>query len=234
MNKINRKYLLLFALAIFLIGSTDVIAKECIRCGGAYIPSNLVSFSSKLVGFIQVAVPIIIILTGMIELLKAVISSDEKKMDESKGSLMRKFIAGIAIFLVFVIVKFAFSMLDNMTVDRYLNCASCFINEECDNAPVVACPTRTNSGNSVSTDDSDESGSAKGEDNTNNVCKGLSLQTCTNDDHKDKCTWNGSDCVEKSTGNTSNVICSELATSIKCNAKSEYCQWTGTTCMDRD
>lgn len=288
MNKINRKYLLLFAITIMFFGIGNVLAVDCsknntqrkcdaqkeycqwtgtkciqgdtnsaivpkddgnsqsdgcMKCGDALIPNKLVVFSAKLIGFIQIIVPIIIIVTGMIELLKAIIASDEKKMDESKGSLIRKFIAGIAIFLVFVIVKFAFNLLGNVTANEYLNCATCFINEDCSDKKVVTCPSRTDYENGVSTDDSKESGSANGKSDDNgsssnsdvvkNCADRGSISECNSDSN---CKWSyqGNYCEANNNGNSSqNVNCNNLPQK-KCLTQQQYCQWTGTACIPRD
>lgn len=130
--------------------------KQCINCNNTYIPYSLSVLSRNIINLVQLLVPVIIIITGMIELLRAVIAGDEKKMDEVKPTLIRKIIAGVIIFLIFAIVKFGFSFLGSRA-NATLKCVSYFISEE---ANSVACPTREELENGTynSGDSSGESG----------------------------------------------------------------------------
>lgn len=112
--------------------------KQCINCNNTYIPYSLSVLSRNIINLVQLLVPVIIIITGMIELLRAVIAGDEKKMDEVKPTLIRKIIAGVIIFLIFAIVKFGFSFLGSRA-NATLKCVSYFISEE---GNEVNCPER--------------------------------------------------------------------------------------------
>lgn len=69
----------------------------------------------KVVGFviyiIRIAIPIIIILLGTLDLGKAVIAGEDKKIKESQKSFLLRLIYGIAIFFVFNIVYVIFGLL---------------------------------------------------------------------------------------------------------------------------
>lgn len=69
----------------------------------------------KLVGsivfWIQIAVPVIIILLGTIDLAKAVISGDEKKIKENLNTFLRRIIYGAAIFFIVLVVQLVFDAL---------------------------------------------------------------------------------------------------------------------------
>lgn len=145
--KKNKKNLYIIYTLIMLLTSTSVLAagQMCLRCGGTYIPYALAVLSRNIILIIQMLVPIIIIITGMIELLKSVMAGDEKKMDEVKPKLVRKIIAGVVIFLIFTIVKFGFSFLDNYSnSDTLLGCASAFINKDSGVERKETCPSREN------------------------------------------------------------------------------------------
>lgn len=75
----------------------------------------------KLVGeviyMIRIAIPIIIVLLGTLDLGKAVIAGEDKKIKEAQKSFIRRLIYGVAIFFVFTIVKTIFGLL-NVDIDR--------------------------------------------------------------------------------------------------------------------
>lgn len=149
---------IVFAIAILFLEVNGVSAKECVYCNGSYLPYELSELSRNIINLIQLFVPVIIIITGIVELAKSVIAGDEKKMDEAKPKLLRKFIAGIIIFLVFAIVKLGIGFLGSNS-SGFLECASYFINEE---GEKVSCPDRgsLSAGNSTSNGSSSSSKSS--------------------------------------------------------------------------
>lgn len=100
----------------------------CVKCGDAYFPKALAVLTRNIVDFIQLIVPVIIIILGMVDLLRAVMAGDEKKMDEVKPSLIKKIIAGVMIFLVVAIIKFAFGVIPSET-NKVMDCISIFLVE---------------------------------------------------------------------------------------------------------
>lgn len=68
----------------------------------------------QLVGVIllifKIIIPIILIIFGMIDLGKAVISSDDKAVSKATKSLLMRLIAAVAIFFIPTVVGFAFSL----------------------------------------------------------------------------------------------------------------------------
>lgn len=69
----------------------------------------------KVIGFviyiIRIAIPIIIVLLGTLDLGKTVIAGEDKKIKESQKSFLMRLIYGIAIFFVFNIVYVIFGLL---------------------------------------------------------------------------------------------------------------------------
>ena len=119
----------------------------CFYCGDAYFPAEIGTLTRNIFNLIKVLVPVIIIILGMVDLLKAVMASDEKKMDEAKPKLLRKIIAGVVIFLVFSIVQFVFGNLligTGAMENSMLECVNYFISEE---PSVVSCPGRPEGSN---------------------------------------------------------------------------------------
>lgn len=80
----------------------------------------------SLIGFIiqivRIAIPILIVLLGTIDLGKAVIAGDDKKIKEAQGMLIRRIIYGVAVFFVIVIVQAVFGALGS----RDTSSSACF------------------------------------------------------------------------------------------------------------
>lgn len=94
---------------------------------------------SMVVTIIKIAVPIILIIFGILDLAKAVMSNDEKEMKGAQGKLIKRCIYAVAVFFVVALVQFLFSQLGKAdsnatTVDKgnISGCIDCFINGNCD------------------------------------------------------------------------------------------------------
>lgn len=66
-------------------------------CSGV---SNLVGVAKIIVGLIQVIVPIALIIWGSIDMLKAIIAGDDKKIAAARKPLIQRFISAIIVFLI--------------------------------------------------------------------------------------------------------------------------------------
>ena len=64
---------------------------------------------------IQILVPIGLIIFGTIDLGKAVIASDEKKIQEGQKTLMKRAVAAVLVFLVATIVSFLMGFIGSDT-----------------------------------------------------------------------------------------------------------------------
>ena len=73
---------------------------------------------------IKIIAPVGLIIFGMIDLGKAVISKDESEVKKSQGSLIKKVFAAVMIFLVFIIVDFALAVVEKsgVNVGDWLSC----------------------------------------------------------------------------------------------------------------
>lgn len=114
----------------------------CFYCGDAYFPIGLSTLTRNIFNLVKILVPVIIIIMGMLDLLKAVMASDEKKMAEAMPKLIRKLIAGVEIFLIISIVQFVFKNLlvnTGAMENSMLECVNYFIADKPDS---VACPSR--------------------------------------------------------------------------------------------
>ena len=82
-----------------------------VDCMGVDIPEILPNISSLAVKIIKIAVPIGLIIYGMIDLGKAVMASDEKKIKEAQGIFIKRIIAAVLVFFIVAIVQLVFGVL---------------------------------------------------------------------------------------------------------------------------
>ena len=84
----------------------------------------------------KVVVPLLLILFGMIDLGKAVVSNDEKAIKSSTTSLIKRAIAAVVIFFLPTLVGAIFTIVSQFTGEvenQYDQCASCVTNpSKCD------------------------------------------------------------------------------------------------------
>lgn len=97
------------------------------------------SITVLIVTIIKIAIPIILIIMGMLDLAKAVVSNDEKEMKGAQSKLIKRVIYAVLVFLVVSMVQIIFSALSssadgNIDKDNISSCISCFINnaDDCD------------------------------------------------------------------------------------------------------
>ena len=78
----------------------------------------------------KIVIPVLLIVFGMIDLGKAVISSDDKAVSKAAKSLLNRVIAGICIFFVPTIVSILFKMVGSFgeVKDQFDICANCISN----------------------------------------------------------------------------------------------------------
>ena len=101
-------------------------------CGGIdNIPDLIPNVTSTLVTIIKIAVPIILIIYGMIDLGKAVMQQKEDDIKNAQKLLIKRIIAAVLVFFVVAIVQLVFSLLASAggaDGNAISECISVFIN----------------------------------------------------------------------------------------------------------
>jgi hypothetical protein len=108
------------------------ILNAVVSCGGiSNIPIVFPNLVSTLINIIKIAVPILLIIFGMIDLGKAVTGGKEEDIKKGQAILIKRIIAAVTVFLIISIVQLVFSLLASATGDssnNLSNCISCFTN----------------------------------------------------------------------------------------------------------
>lgn len=101
----------------------------------AIVPNTI----STVIDILKLVIPILLIIFGMLDLAKAVMSNDEKEMKGAQGKLIKRCIYAVAVFFIVALVQFIFGALaeadtENNTVDKgnTIGCIDCFINGNCE------------------------------------------------------------------------------------------------------
>ncbi len=123
--KRNLKYLVVF---IILFTTNRVHAATYVDCGSVkHLPYKVLQISNTVINIMQIAVPIILILLGSIDFVKAVSSQKEDDIKKAQGMFIKRLILGALVFFIVVIVKLLLSAI-GANDDGIWGCVECFVN----------------------------------------------------------------------------------------------------------
>lgn len=91
------------------------------------------NFTSLLIKIIRYIVPVILIILGILDLVKAIIASDSTKMKSSVGLFVRRIIYSLLIYFMVAIVQFIVNTLGSagaINKNKANACIECFVNNE--------------------------------------------------------------------------------------------------------
>lgn len=83
---------------------------------------KLFGFAGHILRIIQIAIPIIIILMGSIDLVKAIISQKDDEMKKAQSILIKRLLYGVIIFFVPIIANFVVNLVGGDTTSPCLTC----------------------------------------------------------------------------------------------------------------
>ena len=146
MKKRYKVLLLILLFVAVLFVSNNAFAAECIKgereyvsCGtGANkatgIPAFLPPITSFLVALLQVAIPVVLIIAGILEMIKAIVAGNPDQVSKSKNKLIKKFVAALIAFFVITLLTTVVKMTaESNEKATFVACMSCFLNNDCNN-----------------------------------------------------------------------------------------------------
>ena len=97
------------------------------------IPSGIGNVVHLIVVAIQVVVPILLIIWGMIDFAKAIVGQDEEKIKAGQKTFIKRLIAAVVVFLIVTIVQLAINLAASIggegnDAGSAWKCAKCLIN----------------------------------------------------------------------------------------------------------
>ncbi len=107
---------------------------DTVSCGGYSFEAIIPNLVHSAVTLIKIFIPIILIIFGMLDMGKAVLSNDEKTMKESQNKLVKRILYAVLVFLIVSLVQIVFGIVgkaDSGSGSTATSCINCFINGEC-------------------------------------------------------------------------------------------------------
>lgn len=98
-------------------------------CGNNYvqnIPSKILRLTKFIYNFVQVLVPIAIVLLGSIDLVKAVAGQKDDEIQKGYKVLIKRLVAAVIVFFVLAIVKLLISIVSDNS-SGIIDCVDCFL-----------------------------------------------------------------------------------------------------------
>jgi len=104
-----------------------------VSCGKVTnIPKKIPELTSWIVTLIQIIVPILLVILGMIDLFKAMSSQKEDEIKRGQQMLIKRITTAVLIFFIIVIVKVVVSLVAKGDSNTFMDCIDCFIDNDCD------------------------------------------------------------------------------------------------------
>lgn len=164
MKKILYLFIGIFALTIFMepvraLGTNGSLVQvmdneihffgtqNVVKCGTTEIPDLIPSITRTIVTLIKIAVPLVLIIMGMLDILKSVIASDEKKIAEGKTKFLKRMIPAALVFFVVTILQFLVNIVSPEATENEGNiwsCVDCMISDESKCGAVIERSNNTN------------------------------------------------------------------------------------------
>ena len=109
-----------------------------VNCGGLEIPAAIPNLVHLIILGIKIFIPVVLIIFGMIDLGRAVMSNDDKTMKEKQSLLIKRIVYAVLIFLVVSIVQVVIGLVANVDTennggiskDKMTTCIKAFVNGE--------------------------------------------------------------------------------------------------------
>ncbi len=108
---------------------------DTFSCGNNYvqgIPARFIRITKFLYNFIQVLVPVVIVILGILDLVKSIAGQKEDEIKKGQQTFIKRLIGAVVVFFVFAIIKFLVSILSSNSTE-VISCMDCFLkgNDSC-------------------------------------------------------------------------------------------------------
>lgn len=129
MKKKSYILFILLALMIFMPSAMAVNIQGCSSIAGlenVSIDVKIANTVHSVIVIIKIAVPIVLVILGMLDLFKGMTAGKEDEMKKGQGIFIKRLISAAIIFFVVSIVQLIITFVSD--VDGIMSCANCFIN----------------------------------------------------------------------------------------------------------
>ena len=123
------KYVL-FVISLFLVIPSVLASK--VSCGNITdIPGKIPELTSLAMTMVQIAVPVILVVMGSMDLFKGITAQKEDEIKKGQQVFIKRLIIGALIFFVVVIVKLLVSVVADAGSSDIIDCIECFLSNDC-------------------------------------------------------------------------------------------------------
>ncbi len=118
-----------------LINLLDVT--DSTLCEGILVPNALFNVVALIVKCIKIAVPILLVILGMLDFTKSIVAKKEEDIKKYQKAFVSRLISALVVFLIVFIVQFAVNLVsgvedksneDGQTISDVWSCSRKFIN----------------------------------------------------------------------------------------------------------
>ena len=104
-----------------------------VSCGNiSKIPSKIPELTNYSMIIIQIAVPVILIIMGALDLFKGITAQKEDEIKKGQQLFIKRLVTAFLIFFIIVIVKLLVSVIaDSVSTNNIVDCIDCFLNNKC-------------------------------------------------------------------------------------------------------
>ncbi len=105
----------------------NVNAFTCEAFNGVNIDDQLALITKNVILILQLLVPIILVVIGLVDLVKGISAQKEDEIKKGQQVFVKRLIAAVIVFFVIAIVKFVISAVAGGSSSSIMSCANCFI-----------------------------------------------------------------------------------------------------------
>lgn len=113
------------------------VLSDSTLCDGVLVPNELFNMVSTIINLIRVAVPVLLIIWGMLDFAKSVIAKNEDDVKKYRKSFISRVVSAVIVFLIVFVVQFTVNLISSVedttnengqTVSDVWSCSKKFIN----------------------------------------------------------------------------------------------------------
>lgn len=132
MKKNRYKYILFIVFIMLIVPSVLAAGTPKVSCGNVTdIPRKIPELTSMVVTMIQIAVPVILVVVGSMDLFKGITAQKEDEIKKGQQLFIKRLVIGALIFFVVVIAKLLISVVADTGSADIVECIDCFLSNSC-------------------------------------------------------------------------------------------------------
>lgn len=132
MKKDKYKYILFIVFLMLIVPSVLAAGTPKVSCGNVTdIPRKIPELTSMAITLVQIAVPVILVVMGSMDLFKGITGQKEDEITKGQQVFIKRLIVGALIFFVIVVAKLLISIVADTSSTDIIECIDCFLSNSC-------------------------------------------------------------------------------------------------------